>query len=291
MSVDINSISGIPTLDFSEYITFNPTLIIIVLVVILVYYFLFSSLGNENTSASTIDNGNSGLKYLGIGLISLFLVLLLINGASYLFNIDIVTSIKDFFSKTPQIDFIIDKTKGGKDNKKNGKNNDSPVSEDGYIKQVYHIPGNKYTYDDAKALCQAYGNRLANYKEMKRAYDQGADWCSYGWSDDQLALFPTQYKRWEKLQKIKGHEHDCGRPGINGGYIENPNVRFGANCFGYKPSQTPEEAKIMTETPLYPRTIKEQEFEKKVEYWKNNLKDIIVAPFNSKNWNNNWRIV
>ena len=33
----------------------------------------------------------------------------------------------------------------------------------------------------------------------------------------------------EKLQKIKGHEHDCGRPGINGGYIDNPNVRFGVN--------------------------------------------------------------
>jgi hypothetical protein len=31
-----------------------------------------------------------------------------------------------------------------------------------------------------------------------------------------MALFPTQKETWDKLQKIKGHEHDCGRPGING---------------------------------------------------------------------------
>ena len=34
-----------------------------------------------------------------------------------------------------------------------------------------------------------------------------------------MALFPTQYKSWKKLQKQKGRENDCGRPGINGGYI------------------------------------------------------------------------
>ena len=38
-----------------------------------------------------------------------------------------------------------------------------------------------------------------------------------------MALFPTQYEHWEHLQKIKGHENDCGRPGVNGGYIDNPN--------------------------------------------------------------------
>ena len=50
-----------------------------------------------------------------------------------------------------------------------------------------------------------------------------------------MAYFPTQYDKWKKLQTIKGHENDCGRPGINGGFIDNPNVRFGINCFGYKP--------------------------------------------------------
>ena len=31
----------------------------------------------------------------------------------------------------------------------------------------------------------------------------------------------------------------CGLPGINGGYIDNPNIRFGVNCYGYKPKITP----------------------------------------------------
>ena len=56
-----------------------------------------------------------------------------------------------------------------------------------------------------------------------------------------MAFYPTQKSTWNKLQKIKGHEHDCGRPGINGGYIDNPNVRFGVNCFGSKPAISAEE--------------------------------------------------
>ena len=66
--------------------------------------------------------------------------------------------------------------------------------------QTYHIPGNKYSFDDAKALCKAYGARLASYKELEDAYKEGAEWCSYGWSDGQMALFPTQMSTWKKLQ-------------------------------------------------------------------------------------------
>ena len=99
-----------------------------------------------------------------------------------------------------------------------------------------------------------------------------------------MALYPTQYEKWENLQKIKGHEHDCGRPGVNGGYIANPNVRFGVNCYGYKPEITPEESDLMQNTSIYPRTKKEIDFEKRVDYWRNKLPEILVAPFNNNNW-------
>ena len=102
-------------------------------------------------------------------------------------------------------------------------------------KEVYHIPGNNYTFEDSRAICNAYGGKLADIKQMQDAWKDGAEWCSYGWSKDQMALFPTQYKHWKRLQKIDGHENDCGRPGVNGGYIDNPNVRFGVNCYGTKP--------------------------------------------------------
>ena len=68
--------------------------------------------------------------------------------------------------------------------------------------------------------------KLASIKNMQESHHSGGEWCSYGWSDNQMALFPTQDATYKKLQTIPGHENDCGRPGINGGYIENPNVRF-----------------------------------------------------------------
>ena len=36
----------------------------------------------------------------------------------------------------------------------------------------------------------------------------------------------------EKNKKKIGHENDCGRPGVNGGYIANTNAKYGVNCFG-----------------------------------------------------------
>ena len=150
--------------------------------------------------------------------------------------------------------------------------------------QVYHIPGNQYTYQDSKALCSAFGGRLATIGDLQKAYKKGGEWCSYGWSEDQLALFPTQTKTWEDLQKVRGHENDCGRPGINGGYIDNPNIRFGVNCYGHKPKMTPLEAEIMEYTPDFPITKKEQKFQEQVEYWKQRLDEILVSPFNKSTW-------
>jgi hypothetical protein len=85
-------------------------------------------------------------------------------------------------------------------------------------------------------------------------------------------------------QKTKHHKHDCGRPGINGGYIANPDVRFGVNCYGYKPEMTYEEQQIMRDEPIVPRTREEREFKKKVEHYRKNLKNILVSPFNKEKW-------
>ena len=40
----------------------------------------------------------------------------------------------------------------------------------------------------------------------------------------------------------------------------------------------------MAETPLYPTTEKEIEFNKKVDFWKTKIPDILLAPFNHNNW-------
>jgi hypothetical protein len=133
-------------------------------------------------------------------------------------------------------------------------------------------------------LCQAYGANLATYKQIEDSYKSGGEWCNYGWSAGQMALFPTQQKTFDTLQNIKGHENDCGRPGINGGYMINPQLRFGVNCYGNKPKITSEEEELMKTTTPYPETAEDIAFQKRVDYWKNKVDDILVSPFNYNTW-------
>lgn len=278
MDVDINSVSGIPIMqNYFDGISGNPLLLFIVIVVIILYIVLFGNLGRGNS----IDSSESDeMRMLTILLISLFIVLLIVNGFNYLLNINVITTIRNFFSKSPEIDIMVNNL----DNETNVPNVPNNVPEIKAYEEVYHIPGNEYNYNNAKALCKAYGGRLANYEEIEKTYNEGGEWCSYGWSDNQMALFPTQLTTWEDLQKIKGHENDCGRPGINGGFIDNPNIRFGVNCYGHKPKITPLESQMMKNNKEFPITTKSKEFEEKVDYWRSRIGDILVAPFNGKTW-------
>jgi Extracellular link domain len=101
--------------------------------------------------------------------------------------------------------------------------------------EVFNIGNNAYTYEEAQDICSAYGAQLATYDQIEAAYNNGGEWCNYGWSDGQMAYFPTQKSTWNRLQQNTGTKNACGRPGINGGYMANPNIRFGANCYGVKP--------------------------------------------------------
>ena len=102
-------------------------------------------------------------------------------------------------------------------------------------KQVFNLANNIYSYEDAQKVCAAFDASLATYDQVETAYNNGAEWCNYGWSEGQMAYFPTQKDTWDRLQKNPNTKHACGRPGINGGYIDNPYVKFGANCYGVKP--------------------------------------------------------
>lgn len=280
-AINLNSITGIPY-SVNSYgnvngLTANPTVIIVIIAIIICYYALFATLGSNSTVPIPASSSNEML-FMEILLWSVFIILILLNGMSYLFNFDITAGIKNIFSAEPVIDIVVE------NDDSEALPQPSNIPEITRTKQVFHVPGNKYTYEDSKAICTAYGAELASYKDIDSAFSKGGDWCSYGWSDNQMALFPTQTEKWDKLQKIKGHEHDCGRPGINGGYIANPNVRFGVNCYGYKPEMNAEETKMMNTAVLYPKTEKEIAFDKKVDYWKTRISDIIVSPFNNTSW-------
>ena len=255
----------------------NPTVFIIILLIIIAFYVFSSSLGNGNSGSNTFNSFNtsgSNSNIIGIIISVILVVLIIVNAFQYFFSVNVTAYIQNLFTNKPQIDIVVDQS----------AYQPTPVPEIKFKKQVFNIPGNYYNYENAKAVCQAYGAQLASYEQVEKAYNSGAEWCNYGWSDNQLALFPTQQKTYDKLQTIQGHENDCGRPGINGGYIANPQVRFGVNCYGHKPKITSQEEELMKTATPYPESAKDIAFQKRVDFWKNKVDQILVSPFNYDTW-------
>lgn len=280
--MEVNTTTTTEPLNIYNYINnfvLNPMVFIIIILIIIGYLIIFSSLGNNNNiQIDSESTNNSGKTYLGVLVIIIIFIVILINGFQYFFSINITAYLKNLFTNKPEIDIIVNQ---------DHNNNMLPkisLPEIKIRKQVFNIPGNHYNYNDAKAICNAYDANLATYQQVEDAYKNGGEWCNYGWSDGQMALFPTQQQTYNNLQKIKGHEHDCGRPGINGGYIANPMVQFGVNCYGNKPKITQDEEELMKTMTPYPKTIQEIEFQKKVDHWKNKVSEILISPFNYNIW-------
>ena len=269
----------------------NQFFLILITIILVLYIFVFIGLGKSTSQSTKPDNNfiemnqsssyskstststnTTIMNFLFIIILIIFFILFISflyhKNLLNIFNFTTFTEIINPLSNNPQINIDLE-------------TNHKPLFNP---PQVFNIPGNYYKYDEAQTLCKAYGSRLANYKELEHAYNKGAEWCNYGWSDGQMALFPTQAETYKNLQTIPGHEHDCGRPGINGGYIANPNVRFGVNCFGNKPRMTAEEEELMATTTPYPLTKQDIEMEEQVDFWKKRLPQILVSPFNYNNW-------
>ena len=252
----------------------NPSVIVIVFFIIIFFFIVFSFLGGSSSEQGSNSSSSSSIS----SILYLFIIFAIIYALYIFVGINVFQKISQLiFLKRDvnlNLDFSIDKNRFKK----------SVVPQLKFKPQTFNIPGNTYNYTDAKALCTAYGARLATYEEVEDTYNSGGEWCNYGWSSDQMALYPTQKTTYENLQKIPGHERDCGRPGVNGGFIENPETKFGVNCFGYKPKITQEEQDLMANSPPYPINQKDIELENRVQYWQENIKDILVAPFNHDNW-------
>lgn len=100
--------------------------------------------------------------------------------------------------------------------------------------QVFHVNENRFTASQAEDVCKAYGADLASYDQLETAYQKGASWCGYGWSQGGMALFPISDHDYEHRYK-HDPKHTCGRPGVNGGFLD-PSLKLGVNCYGKKPS-------------------------------------------------------
>lgn len=239
----------------------RPIIIIIILVVLLLNIYL---------------GGGGIISNIMIGILLLYMIFLFVE---YFLKVNITTNISDLFSNDPKLNIKmekineLDKDKNRKINVVNKLN-----------KEVFNIPGNYYSYDDARLMCKAMNADLATYDQIESAYNSGAEWCNYGWSEGQMALFPIQKKTYNKLQQVEGHENDCGRPGINGGYFDDSTIKFGVNCYGIKPEINEPSEKLMDNMTFFPQSEKDLEMKEKLDFLKTKISDIIISPFNVKKW-------
>ena len=144
--------------------------------------------------------------------------------------------------------------------------------------EVYHVGHQVLTYKQAKCKCEAYGGKLATKTQIIKAYNKGANWCTYGWSAGQNAYYPVQKCYWDDLQDDPNKKNSCGHPGINGGHFANPLLKFGANCYGVKP-------KGSVAIPKIPFCEEKGFCERKINLRaseESSLDDI--TPFNNKIW-------
>tara|TARA_B100000287_G_C20579192_1_gene759645 strand:- start:1 stop:903 length:903 start_codon:yes stop_codon:yes gene_type:complete len=299
----MNTVDVSPTKSFSNIYdtitnnlgkSFNSSNILIFIIILIVFFFLFSNLGNSDVDMTPTPN-NSSTNILEIILWSIFVFLLLANGLQYFFGIEASASVKNVDGK-PEVgielseeskDFLkktlpeIGESKQSKDERKQQLQEEK--------KEVFYIKDNVYTYDEAKAVCKAHDAELADYNQLEKTYNEGGEWCGYGWSKNQMILFPTQKDTWNKLQTIDGHENDCGRPGINGGYIENDKAKFGVNCYGVKRSPTDFELAMLEQMKKqqYPTSAQDKEFKENVNKYKELVKEkkMVINPYNSTKWN------
>lgn len=150
-------------------------------------------------------------------------------------------------------------------------------------RQVFNVSSNKYTYYDAEPLCKALGAELATYDQVKEAWSKGADWCNYGWVKGQMAVYPTSQETYDKTQAGPMEERNqCGQTGVNGGYFDNPELRYGVTCYGKKPANTlANSADIARNTPTSPDALA---YDKKVAEFKRQASTMAILPNNSHSW-------
>lgn len=287
--------------------TFDIFILIAVLIIIVLFFYTYSDKEKEQLLNDLLNNTKefidkpSSIFVTGFLIIALYVIL-------YLFRIPMTKETKPFFvyfiESLAWIVFLIiafvDFFKyvlgiSITDMLSNLMNPDKKKDEKSIVlppkpmntNEVFNISNNLYTYEDAQAICGSYGAKLATYDQIEDAYKNGAEWCNYGWSDGQMAFFPTQKATWTELQKFPKHKNDCGRPGVNGGYIHNPHVKFGVNCYGKKPAASPQDLSKLNNQgkSLFPKSEADVKLDKKVEYWKQNGDKMLkLNSFNNVKW-------
>jgi hypothetical protein len=73
-------------------------------------------------------------------------------------------------------------------------------------------------------------------------------------------------------------------PGLNGGFFDNPEMKFGVNCYGVKPPQSGHDQELLMKKGNIPRTVPLLKIDQKVQEFKKEADNLGVLPFNENKW-------
>jgi hypothetical protein len=260
---------------------YRVKMILLLVFVILIYVVIFSLLNN-----ASVSNPESK-PYIFVIEIVLWVVLIAIIVMNVRYFNDKDFSFDQFFrnlfsEKIPEIEVNVYRD-GNRDGNRDKRDQPMRAKDEKRPGEVFHLRKNIFDYNEAKEACGLLNSRLATYDEIENAYSNGANWCSYGWSDDQMVLFPSQKEYLNRLKQFPGHERDCGRVGVNGGYVQNKYAKFGVNCYGKKPYATEKDKEYLAKYKLS-GSVPDDVLEK---LRKEKEKDFLVTPFNKDKWSVN----
>jgi len=262
---------------------YRVKMILLLVFVILIYVVIFSLLNNASVSN---PERKPYIFVIEVVMWIVLVVIIVLNVRYYNdkdFSFDQI--FRNLFSEnTPELEVNVHRGEDGSSGNGSSGNSSRDVpkrkGEEKRKGEVFHLRKNIFDYNEAKEACGLLNSRLATYDEIENAYSNGANWCSYGWSDDQMVLFPTQREYLNQLKQFPGHEHDCGRVGINGGYVQNKHAKFGVNCYGKKPYATDKDKEYLSKYKLS-GSVPDDLLEK---LRKEKEKDFLVTPFNKEKW-------
>ena len=144
-------------------------------------------------------------------------------------------------------------------------------------REVFNISNQIYTYEQAKCKCETYGAQLATKDRIIDAYNNGAEWCNFGWSKGGKAFYPAQRGAQQRNPR-------CFGEGVVGGRF-NRNTQFGVNCYGIRPvgkvvkQQVPPRPPQPAPKPEVPFCEKPRNFNASNRLFEDNVK-----PFNPNQW-------
>jgi hypothetical protein len=95
--------------------------------------------------------------------------------------------------------------------------------------EVFVVSNNLFSTGDAPKVCRGlFNSDIATREQLEDGYNNGANWCNYGWTSDGNAYYPLQNDT--NTLDCKGHK------GLNGGKMPGGNdLKLGAICYGVKP--------------------------------------------------------